>query len=195
VISGSDQQAPSLDLLIVMWHMTCDLLVIFLRHTLSLTKMASNTLMTNEHAKDVLSAKQRPWKPNPMPHLLLNLFPVQVPQTLEIATRPCTQCKCLVPFTQKLKACEKCRRKDVPRKAARCKGASDESMKWVSELVDVDESEEEGGIEGKGWDQMRKRIKMEFGDAKRKRKVPIVKNIESKVHSLLYSPHLNSKIY
>ena len=42
---------------------------------------------------------------------------------------------------------------------------------------------------------MRKRIKMEFDDAKRKGEIPVVKNTESKVHSSLYSPHLNSKIY
>ena len=93
-----------------------------------------------------------------------------------------------MPSTQKLKTCEKCRRKDrekSARKAARRKGAGDVSMKRALVLVDVDESEGEGGIGGEGWDQMRKRIKMEFRDAKCKGKVPVVKNTKYKVHSLL----------
>jgi hypothetical protein len=128
---------------------------------------------------------------------LLNTFSV-VPQTLEAATRPCTQCKRLVPSTQKLKTCEKCRRKDrekSARKAAKRKGAGDVSMKRALVLVDLDESEGEGRIGGEGWDQMRKRIKMEFDNAKRKGKVPVVKNTESMVRTSLYSPQLNSKIY
>jgi hypothetical protein len=103
-----------------------------------------------------------------------------------------------VPSTQKLKTCEKCRRKDrekSARKAARRKGAGDVGMKRALVLVDVDESEGEGGIGGEGWDQMRKRIKMEFDDAKRKGKVPVVKNTESMVRTSLYPLQLNSKIY
>ncbi|KIM74499.1 hypothetical protein PILCRDRAFT_92564 [Piloderma croceum F 1598] len=145
--------------------------------------MASNASTTDKHTNNVLSAKQRPWKPIPMSPRLFNALPSAIPQALEVATRPCTQCKRLIPSTEKLKTCEKCRRKDrekSARKAARRKGASDVSVKRASVLVYMDDSEEEDGVAGEGWDQMSKRIKMEFGDAKRKGKVPVVKNTESK---------------
>lgn len=153
--------------------------------------MASNASTTDEHIKDVLSAKQRPCKSIPMSPRSLSALS----QTLKAAVRLCTQCKRLVPSNQKLKTCEKCRRKDREkraRKTARRKGAGDVSMKRALESVDLnDESEEEGGIGGEGWDQIRKRIKMGFGDAKRNGKFPIVKSTESKVCSSLYPPQLN----
>ena len=147
--------------------------------------MALNTSTADKHAKDVLG--QISWKPVLMSSHLLTTQPPM---------RPCTQCKRLMPTTQKLKTCDKCRRKDREksiRKAAMRKAVSDEGKKRA-ELrdMDVDEPEEEGGIEGELWNQMRKRIKMEFEDAKRKGKVLAVKNTESKVRS---SPHLNSNIY
>jgi hypothetical protein len=125
--------------------------------------MASNVSTTDKHTKDV-----------------------------QAATRPCTRCKRPVPSNQKGKTCEQCRRKSREqnaKKAARRKGAGDVSMKG-SVLVCMDESEEEG----ERWDQTRKIIKTALsGDAKRKGKVPVVKNTESKVPTSLYSSQLDSK--
>ena len=69
----------------------------------------------------------------------------------------------------------------------RADGADGHAEVTKSSEMDKTESEtEEGGINGEGWDHMKKRIRMEFADAKAKGKVP-VKNSESKVCFLCFS--------
>src|ERR1700691_5503986 len=119
------------------------------------------------------------------------------------STRSCSQCRAFVPTTLQFKTCDACREKArqnnaktaIKRKREkeavmsklRADGADGHAEVTKSSEMDKTESEtEEGGINGEGWDHMKKRIRMEFADAKAKGKVP-VKNSESKVCFLCFS--------
>ena len=107
--------------------------------------------------------------------------------------------KALVPIRFQFKMCNACREKNRfshARAATRRKregreatttieNSHDPEMKALEQDDNEPEPEEEGGISPEGWDQMRKRTKMEFANLEGKGKVP-VKSTQLKVRQFLH---------
>lgn len=142
---------------------------------------------------DASTGKPKPWKPLPMTARPVNSpdlsqSKTNLPTTDTQTTYTCTRCRSSIPITQGFKTCDACREKSRQSHAKFTAKRKREREAMVSKfganvdsdedpranLVDNDtENDGESGTGGETWDVTRKRIKMEFADAKAKGKVPL----------------------
>jgi hypothetical protein len=94
----------------------------------------------------------------------------------------CDACREKNRFSHARAATKRKREGSEAKATTRIENSHDPEMKALEQ--DDIEPEPDNGISGEGWDQMRKRTKMEFADSKGKEKVP-VKSTELKVRQFI----------